>query len=93
MTAIEQTDMPESSGLNLEYHLLPNRIGSLTEANFDREPVAEDTVESLDIYRTREAFWDDGAINQFAARYTCHLYTSDAADYLTFLTTGDGAAI
>ena len=93
MTAIEQTSMPGTTGLKAEYHLLPGLIDSLWDADFDQEPVAEDSVDSLDIYRTREAFWDGGPINKFAARYSGYLNVEKAGIYEVFLTTDDGAAL
>ncbi|WP_299852332.1 PA14 domain-containing protein [uncultured Roseovarius sp.] len=93
MATNEQSSIRGPVGLKVEYHLLPDLIDTLSEADFDQEPVAEGSIDSLDIYRSREAFWEDGAINKFAARYSGNLNVVTAGTYEIFLTTDDGASV
>ena len=84
---------PEGAGLKVEYHLLPEQIDYLSQAKFNTDPVAEGMVSDLDYFRTRDAFWDGGAINKFAARYTGKLNVTEAGTYKLFLTTDDIGAL
>ena len=86
-------DSPTMSGLKVEYHLLPGKTKSLSRVEFDAKPVAEDTVDTVDMYRTRDAFWDGGAINFFAARYTGLLNVKEGGTYTLFLTSDESAAL
>lgn len=86
-------DGPEVTGLKVEYHLLPDRIEKLSQADFGTDAVAAGMVDDLDYYRTRDAFWDGGAINKFAARYTGKLNVTEGGSYKLFLTTDEIGAL
>ncbi|MCQ0090464.1 PA14 domain-containing protein [Roseovarius sp. M141] len=87
-------DVPISGdGFYVEYFGLPGEISTLADVNFDAAPDAVGTAESLNYVGTRDAFWDGGPQNWFAARYTSELTVETGGSYTFYLNSDDGSAL
>ncbi len=91
----EETDAPAGSGqgLNVSYFDVGKGIRSLSEVDFNATPDAAEVVGALDMYRTRDAWWDGGAKDKFAARYEGYLNVTTSGEYTIYLTSDDGSAL
>lgn len=91
----EETDAPASSGqgLNVSYFDVGKGIQSLSEVDFNATPDATEVIGALDMYRTRDAWWDGGPKNKFAARYEGYLNVTTSGEYTIYLTSDDGTAL
>ncbi|MEO3417072.1 PA14 domain-containing protein, partial [Roseovarius sp. CAU 1744] len=83
----------EVAGLKAEYFILSKETTSLGRVNFNETPDTVEDVDDLSYYRTRESFWEDGAINHFAARYSGHLNVEEGGRYKLYLSSDDTAAV
>lgn len=81
------------SGLLAEYFVLPSGISRLSEINFTAAPTAVAVVDRLDHASGNTAFWQGGATDNFAARYTGALQVETAGRYTLYLTSDDGSAL
>ncbi|WP_299850445.1 PA14 domain-containing protein, partial [uncultured Roseovarius sp.] len=89
----EEHDAPQVDGLKAEYFLLPEVVSSIGRVNFYKKPDFVNAVDQLDIYRSRKAFFEDGPVNNFAARFSGHLNVEKGGAYTLFLKSDDSAAL
>ncbi len=84
--------MDGTSGFRASY-LLQSGVTSLSRVNFYNPPAFETTVASLDFPSTTGSFWPNGAVDNFAARFTADFALLTAGVYTFFLTSDDGSAL
>ncbi len=88
---LQQTD--EEMTLNAEYYTLDSSFSNLADVDFDGAPTATGSVDDLNINRTRDAFWEGGAKNYFAARYHGFLNVDEGGEYTFFLKSDSNAML
>ncbi|SDN58626.1 PA14 domain-containing protein [Lutimaribacter pacificus] len=81
------------SGLRATFFALDARTRSLADIDFDATPDATSVVGALDYGKSQDPFWEDGAIDKFAAQYQGFLNVSNAGSYTFYLTSDDGSAL
>ncbi|MGB7240532.1 MAG: PA14 domain-containing protein, partial [Sulfitobacter sp.] len=86
-------DTATGAGLRAEYFALQTGVSRLREINFDADPTATGTATVLNMLGGHEAFWEGGAQDNFAARYTGNLNVKAAGEYTLYLTSDDGSAV
>ena len=82
-----------NTGLAAEYFTLPAGVAKLSDIDFTATPDATGVVGALDMVRSNDPFWQDGATDNFAARYTGALVVETAGLYTLYLTSDDGSAL
>ncbi|WP_342078280.1 PA14 domain-containing protein [Yoonia sp. SS1-5] len=81
------------TGFYAEYFVLPTSVESLDEIDFDASPDMAANVQSLDHFWDFGTFWDGGATDLFAARYSGELDVETAGTYTFSLNSDDGSAL
>ena len=82
-----------NTGLAAEYFILPAGVSKLSDIDFTAAPDATDVVGALDMAKSTDPFWQGGAADNFAARYTGALVVEKAGRYTLYLTSDDGSAL
>ena len=73
-----------NTGLAAEYFTLPAGVSKLSDIDFTSTPDATDVVGALDMAKSTDPFWQDGAADYFAARYTGALVVETAGGTRSF---------
>ncbi len=92
------TPAPEAAvvrhpGLLVDYFTLAARVTSLSQIDFSAAAAAKGGVTQLNYLKTNDAFWQGGATDLFAARYTGDLNVVNAGRYTIYLTSDDGSEL
>ncbi|WP_424988765.1 PA14 domain-containing protein [Microbulbifer sp. S227A] len=85
--------MAITSDFAAEFWTLASPVSDLGQIDFDATPDAIRAVAALNTIGSSGSFWDGGASDNFAARYTTTLTVSDAGSYTFYLNSDDGSSL
>ncbi|SDX03413.1 PA14 domain-containing protein [Ruegeria halocynthiae] len=80
-------------GLMAQYFILHQSVTSLNEIDFDAASDSVGMVSELNTQTSYDPFWENGARDMFAARYTGKLNVETSGTYTIYLTSDDGSAL
>ncbi|WP_339979589.1 PA14 domain-containing protein, partial [Gymnodinialimonas mytili] len=77
----------------VKFFALSGGVERLSDVDFSQAATATATVSELDYATTRASFWENGATDNFAAKFEGNLTVNEGGTYTFFLTSDDGSML